>query len=200
MSELNVEESSLLHTHKHKWSFSGFASYCICGSCCLCMCVTVLLFFFGMDSLGFAIGVTYSNATCYQTHLMMPLNLWLELYCSITILSLLVTLMVMAIMCYFCIDITCSDSMVSNIFSIIAMCFYIIFMIVANIIGVIELKYQFDHCIKQVPVVCSWVIVLIIIKSFVVCAMTCVIHYGKTKRDGKTRYDAVKHDREYSSY
>jgi|688.fasta_scaffold227175_2 hypothetical protein len=121
---------------------------------------TILITGLIFDILGLIIGSNYQNAICYKEKYMLSLSSWLVTITSISILTFILVFLTIILTIYNIITdrkITHNYYMITTVLVIIS----IIFLLIMNIIGIIEIIYQFDACKYEVEYVC--IIILIIL-------------------------------------
>jgi len=131
-------------------------------ACVLTLVICVLLISLSLNGTALHVGLTYNNATCYENKFIMSLSSWLIATTSVaitgaSILGIYAFIQLFCgnekIMAYGCITITIWV-VISGLY-----CF------IMNIIGIIELSYQFNACHNEVKYVAVMVIIIIVINT-----------------------------------
>jgi len=176
----NIEFSSPFQSSNSESRFSS-DSVCI-GSCSVCCIVTTLLMIFAFNTTGLVIGLAQPNATCYENQNIMSLSHWLVLVTSISMASggSLILLILLGL---------CSMA-TNNIFAVLSSIPLVIFLVfsglfsfIMNIIGIIELSYQFPSCKNEAHSICVMVIIIVVINTMSIYNSCCVNKLYKKKTD-----------------
>ena len=145
---------------------------CLTGCMGGCM-IVVLLIFLVFDIVGLSIGYSHQNATCYVNQNIMSLSSWLMLVCTVaTVVTVIMIILILVGLCGFCKDDGCS-MISSGMLSIVIMVLSAIFSFIMNVIGIIELAYQFPSCNHEVQSVCVMVIITIVINTMSFVGSCC---------------------------
>ena len=157
------EQSSLLCCFKDCFK-SKQSLLCCIGTCSVCCIVVSLLFVVAFNVGGLIVGLSHQNATCYADQNIMSLSFWLVFVTSVSIASLGLVLLVA--LCGFC-GIVFKNAIVllSSIPVIILIGCSSIFSFIMNIIGIVELVYQFPSCKNEVQPVCIAVIIIVVVNT-----------------------------------
>ena len=164
-----------------------------CFGYCAVSCLSiVLLTCIAVDISGLAIGLSYSNATCYANQVIMPLSSWLIGVCSVGIAIGCISFIIMILAsCKLFANDTIDGLMVviRSMPGIVFLGFAMAFKLIMNIIGMIELSYQFPSCKNEVYSVCA-IMVIIIIGSMLLVFSKGYIMYRTAESNKK--YDYVE--------
>lgn len=161
--EFDLEESSMLCCFKDCLKSKQSMLYCI-GTCSVCCIMISLSFVFAFNITGLVIGLSHQNATCYENQNLMSLSFWLELVTSVSMAS--IGLILLAALCGVCGMVTKNAIvLLSSIPVIILIGFTSLFSFIMNIIGIVELVYQFPSCKNEVQPVCIMVIIIIVVNT-----------------------------------
>lgn len=137
---------------------------CLGGCMGGCM-VVILLVFLVFDIVGLSIGTSHPNATCYASQNIMSLSSWLVLVCSVaTAVTVILIFLIIIGLCGFCTD-NGGSAILASIPGMILLALSAIFGFIMNIIGIIELAYQFPSCNHEVQSVCVMVIIIVVINT-----------------------------------
>lgn len=138
----------------------NFAIGCM-GTCCILIIFMPIL---GFDIFGLITGTKYQDAQCYSNKNVLSLATWLILVNIVSIITIALIFMVAAIT--FCVMSTGSNTGIfTSIPIVILILMASIFSFVMNIVGIIELVYQFEPCKKEVNIVCVTVLITVILNS-----------------------------------
>lgn len=114
------------------------------------------------NSTGLYIGIIHQNATCYNDAILLSLSHWLILSTGTCVVTNVV--MLIGLLCVWTIDNLILLAIYTNL-SLIISYFNIFFLLTMDIIGIIEIGYQFEDCRHEKKLVCILHFCIIIINT-----------------------------------
>jgi hypothetical protein len=142
----------------------------------------MLLIPLSFNAVGLQIGQTYQNATCYNEKNIISLSSWLILVTLMALISGSIIILLILLSILFFVN--------GNRFLLLLSIPCIIFIgsawlfsFVMNIIGIVELTYQFPTCKHEVPAVCTTIIVIIVVNTMTLVGGGCGMKINNTRID-----------------
>jgi len=166
-----MEKELLINTSeetKSNW-VDQLKIYCACAVGITFLSAIFIAIIFGFDIAGLSIAFTNNNATQYEHKIVMSLNIWLSIV-SGTSMSFIILLFLTGMMLCAC---GTSLHMIGAVYMTYSFCFGI-FVICFDVIGIIELVYQFSDAPGKV---CVMVIIMLFVKSIAAITFFLVVHY-----------------------
>jgi len=137
-----------------------------------CCAGFVFLVIFAFNVTGLIIGQMNSNATCFEEQNLLSLSEWLILTTSVAIGSQGVLLLVGILLM-----LSFTDANTTALFSSLPFIFLLVckslFSFIMNVIGIIELAYQFEGCKHEVQNVCIMVITIVVVNTMFTIGSCC---------------------------
>lgn len=122
--------------------------------------------------IGFSVGVHYQNATCYADAHSLPLSTWLIAETSVTLIAVIFGFVILLCKYYSNKAIYCT--------LIPYMCIIIMIMIVSivlNIMGIVEIGYQFKDCVGEVNSVAVISIIVVVVNFITYMILGCSMSF-----------------------
>lgn len=150
------------------------------GICNYCIIMVFLVGAFIFNVVNVGIGMSYPNATCYETQNLVSLSTWIQVINLVTLFCVLVTFIAFVL--------TINRKHAFNCWTALPYVGMISMPLIAsiclNIIGIIEIGHQYYFCVKEVPKVAALSIATVIVNIIIYAIIGAVLRIMFHKKEG----------------